>query len=245
MKICFIGDVHGQFINLEFIVNNVDADIFIQTGDFGLWTDCQDILPMKYRRELIKPVYFVEGNHDNHTFLERILKTNPDWQNGIELSENLIWMPRGSSKIIDGHRFFFCGGADSIDKNYRLELYPNTWWKGEAVTEDVLEYVNGHYDFVIAHDRPTFVSSRFGMTKYGAIGESSNVIEKIYGMMDNVHYWINGHWHLFQTLEANDTKFITLDMLPYDTCMKEKDIELNDFKYGQVNNKGNILVMTI
>ena len=99
MKICFIGDVHAQFGNLDFIVNNVDADIFIQTGDFGLWTDCQDVLPMAYRRKLNKPLYFVEGNHDNHRFLQKVLNNNPDWHNGIELYENITWMPRGSTRV--------------------------------------------------------------------------------------------------------------------------------------------------
>ena len=240
MKICFVGDVHGGFDNLEFIANNIDCDIVMQLGDFGLWTDCVNDLPTYYKRKYNKPVYFVDGNHDNHDFLGKVKENHSDWKSGIELADNLVWMPRGSSLEIAEKRFFFCGGADSIDKEYRLAYYPDTWWSGEIITEEILEYASGRYDYVIAHDRPSFVSESL-LGNYGKIGESSDVLSRLWGSIE-VNKWVNGHWHSYSNVNIHNTQFITLDMLP---SVKKIDKEYIEIADDGVNISGSIMIETL
>lgn len=250
MKVCFIGDIHAAFRNLEYIVNNVDADIFIQCGDYGLWTDCEigKEVPSDYQMNFQKPVIFVEGNHDNHSWLEWAKNNLPfdKTYGGIDIAYNLIWMPRGYSTMIGNKKFLFCGGADSIDKDYRLTYYPGTWWPGEIINESILNFVKDdeHFDFVVTHDRPKFVSDRARQSSYAFISDSSVVLEKLFNKI-SVDYWINGHWHLFWSSKLLETNFVTLDMIPMKTLVNEEYIELEPFDIGSINKYGSLLVMEI
>lgn len=213
MKILFIGDVHGQLNVLERLVNESDADIAVQCGDMGVWIDCLPgkSLPKKYRLSLNKPVYFVEGNHDNHAYLASIKQGEGV---GVEMFKNLIWMPRGAKKEIGGKKFLFCGGADSVDKAYRLAYYPGTWWPEEVIEPSVLDCVNkdDEFDFVVTHDRPEFVTHRlFPGTKI--VGTSSMVLSNLYSKIIAKN-WVNGHWHERCDADLFDTHFVTLNMLP-------------------------------
>lgn len=217
MKIIFIGDVHGQFSEFANIVNNSDADIAIQCGDFGLWTDCVpgQPLPTRYHIDLNKPVFFVEGNHDNHAWLAS-LKTDK----GVELFHNLTWMPRMSKCEFNGKRFLFCGGADSIDKAYRLAYYPDTWWPGEVISKEILTQVEPgeYFDYVVAHDRPEFVTRRIN-PDLRIIGDSSMVLSNLYGKITTPN-WVCGHWHEYSQAGIFSTTFTTLNMLSFGGGMK-------------------------
>ena len=210
MKILFIGDVHGQFSELAHLVNNSNADIAIQCGDFGIWTDCVpgNPIPKKYHLNLNKPVYFVEGNHDNHAWLSSLGATE-----GVQLSPNLTWMPRGSKAEFGGKRFLFCGGADSTDKAYRLAYHPDTWWPGEVIDTSILDKVNKdeYFDFVIAHDRPDFVT-RAVAPDVRLMGNSSMALSSLYGKIITKN-WVCGHWHQFSDITMFDTRFLTLNMI--------------------------------
>ena len=210
MKIIFVGDVHGQFTELENIVNGSNADIAIQCGDFGIWTDCVpgEPLPERYRLKLNKPVYFVEGNHDNHAWLASLKS-----EKGVELFHNLTWMPRMSKLELNGKSFLFCGGADSTDKAYRVSYLPNTWWPGEVIDPSIVDKVerDEQFDFVVTHDRPDFVT-RAVAPDIRILGESAMVLSNLYGKIRTKN-WVCGHWHQFSDETMFGTRFLTLNML--------------------------------
>lgn len=215
MKILFIGDVHAKFGYLMSLVNGSDADVVIQCGDFGIWTDAVKGLglPAQYHVNFNKPVYFVEGNHDNHAWLAWAKENMPrSSYGGVALTDNIIWMPRGHRCEIGGKKFLFCGGADSVDKAYRLQWYPETWWPGEVIGESVLDSVGDgeEFDFVVTHDRPSLVTQYLD---HGVLpGKSAQVLDRLSEKV-RAKEWFHGHWHLREEAVLNGTHYVGLDML--------------------------------
>lgn len=230
MKIGFIGDVHRRFDILEPLVNNMDCDLVIQCGDYGLWVDIENELPDRYKLKFNKLVMFVEGNHDNYTFLSNN-RSEIDIQ-PREICNNLLWMPRGSRFQKGGKKFFFCGGADSIDKEYRLMYYPNTWWSEERIDMNILDYVdkNEEFDFIVTHERPSIISRKLGYEVLNNPISSAFVLDKLFNKV-RCKNWIHGHWHENEICKCDDTMFIGLDMLR-DNLQEEVDIYWNDIKLG-------------
>ena len=216
MKILFVGDVHARFVEFERIVNESDADFVIQCGDFGIWTDAVPgkQLPKAYWRKYNKLVYFVEGNHDNHAWLAWAKDNMPRTVSGegVIVADSLIWMPRGTKCEFGGKKFFFCGGADSVDKAYRLRWYTDTWWPGEVIEESVLDAVQEDeaFDIVVTHDRPGIVTHYIGESTWP--GQSTQTLDKLAAKI-KARDWFHGHWHIRQDAVLNGTHYHGLDML--------------------------------
>lgn len=229
MKIAFVGDVHGKFSMFCDLVNKLDCDMVIQCGDYGIWIDCTDILPKSYKYDFNKPVIFIEGNHDNHKFLNLQEKSNLP----VMLSNNMYWMPRGYKYNIGGKKFFFCGGADSIDKEYRLKYYPMTWWAEERIDLSLLDTVtkDEYFDFIVTHDRPSFISRKLGFNVPSDPLSSSFVLERLFYKI-NCKYWIHGHWHMNDIYKCGDSTFIGLDMLRNSIDDEELEIFWKETKLG-------------
>ena len=79
MKIACIGDQHGNirnFIKVVDYINNIypEIDTLIQVGDFGLMGEGFEryLLKMnKYLMKMNKYLYFIDGNHENHIWLQK------------------------------------------------------------------------------------------------------------------------------------------------------------------------------
>jgi hypothetical protein len=104
-----LGDLHGDFSRLESIA--VDG-LTIQVGDFGVY---EDTLPAIRRLKLKAPVWFIDGNHEQHELLLGDAGEEP-----FEGVKNLYFVPRGSVAEWEGKRIGFLGGASSVDKYIRL-----------------------------------------------------------------------------------------------------------------------------
>ena len=106
MDCCFVGDVHGMFDEFGKLIDGFPKDYFIfQLGDFGIGFD--------YRKDFERRdnVYFVRGNHDNPLYC----KGRRDYL--------------GDYGYLDSLDLFFVSGADSIDKDTRIQF--KNWWPDE------------------------------------------------------------------------------------------------------------------
>lgn len=140
MKFCFLGDVHGNIIHcLKLSEANPDTTI-VQVGDLGV-----GFVPLDVFFRLPKNFKFFPGNHDCRKLCSGIPHCLGDYGEAYG-------------------KFFFVSGADSIDKDYRIEGV--SWWPDEELTyqqaEDCLEkWKHSKVDTLVAHDLPQSFAEGF------------------------------------------------------------------------------------
>jgi predicted phosphodiesterase len=115
MKYLIIGDVHGVWSDFGIHIKNVinrgfEFDAIIQCGDFGIYPDyIKTLHQMLHRIQFDKPIYFVDGNHEDHEYLHRSIKKFSKW--------NIHYQNRSSITILeDGTKIGWLGGAFNVDR---------------------------------------------------------------------------------------------------------------------------------
>lgn len=225
MKKCFIvwGDIHADWkmfqLNQKVLFDickkeNIEILFQIQVGDM-FWHNSQKYIP---EQEI--PMYCVEGNHDDLTFMDPRGKE-------IEIAKNVFYMPRGSIKKIGNLNFLFVGGAGSIDKNFRISQ--KLWWENEEINEEdfintinKIKTFNQSIDIVVSHDMPgnlehyfgldkpipIFVRGRFLLNEDRVGWKTRDYLKKIYNELNNPPLrWFFGHHHKNKTIIENKTQF--------------------------------------
>ncbi len=144
LKILFAGDFHMNLGHALEVIRHAKSegyDRIVQVGDFGYWPHVNIgksfLAHVNLEAEINKvPVYFIDGNHDNHDAL-----TGGVWPWDYS---HLHYMSRGTIRVWDGVPFVFMGGAHSIDKNWRVE--GETWWAGENITKANVDRAIDNFD---------------------------------------------------------------------------------------------------
>ncbi|MDR0466293.1 MAG: metallophosphoesterase [Deltaproteobacteria bacterium] len=186
--------------------------ILLQCGDFGFWPHKHGKLDMDDRRKpwdqygiknavsgikdgLVK-IYWCDGNHENHDALDRLEELNPG-KPFIPIMEGVYYAAFGSVlKLLDGTRVMFCGGAESIDKFWRVP--GESWWKQECIdSRDMARLpdpAGDKIDWVVSHTCPSFF--RLGKLGNGAKEEdpSKGRLDEIFTIYRPRRWWF-GHYH--------------------------------------------------
>lgn len=181
-NVCFVGDIHGEFKQLKGLMIHTDFKdtAYIIAGDCGLGFHDKHYysnifnkltkIASKRNCEFI----FIRGNHDDKTFFDKQLihrkcfKTIPDY--------SVLQTPT--------HNILCIGGAISIDRLYRKELFrknvltyslyhrcsineaekscPKVYWENEGCYLDEeklsqLKLNDVNIDIVCTHTAPSFV----------------------------------------------------------------------------------------
>lgn len=226
-KVMIIGDIHGKFANLETIVNygfkQHSIEACIVCGDYGIWNDITHInlIPEYYKLDVKVPVYFCDGNHDNHYFLDTFERGKIH-----KLLENLYFCAYGSVLTINNKNILFCGGADSIDKEQRI--LGKSYWDTEQISEEDQNFLpDVHIDIVISHTCPNFIASILKIPTCGLYinkyyDPSTKYLEDVYIKYKPEH-WYFGHWHV----NWSNYNFTALNMIPYKNYIEvlPKDIQ--------------------
>lgn len=156
-RIAFCGDWHGNFrwavAAIEYAKDR-GADVLVHVGDFGYTFEpafIRAVIDALFRLDL--PLLFVEGNHDDPGALR-----GPLAPNGLRgIGQNLWHIPRGFRWQWGGLTWLGCGGAHSVDRQWRTGGV--SWWPEEAITEaDVDRCGNEQADVLICHDVPAGVT---------------------------------------------------------------------------------------
>jgi predicted phosphodiesterase len=148
----FLGDTHGNIGWMKNVIIPVAVservDLILQLGDWGFWWPGDDkderLNEMLAAHDI--PMWFIDGNHDNHARLRA--------QSRYQLRSHLRYLPRGERFELDGVSFLALGGAYSIDKAYRIE--GKSWWREEEITyaEAMHAVEGGRVTVMLTHDIP-------------------------------------------------------------------------------------------
>lgn len=212
MKIAIAGDWHGKSNYAKYILKELkkqDVDMVIHVGDLAILWDTKNPERCSMAKVIDKAgieFLFIDGNHDNHDTLQGLEDT--------QITENIRYMPRGSTLEIDGLTFGFLGGAYSIDADWREEGLD--WWRNEEPTEEEAEpLLDKDLDVLITHEAPIQFPVKkmiqLPLQKEHRSEDTRVLVQKVLdATKPKKHYF--GHWHQSKTHQVGDTECIALHM---------------------------------
>ena len=203
------GDTHGSMGMSRFNMTNFPLqkelskeDYMIICGNFGLvWDNSkEEKYWLKWLNDKKYTTIFCDGNHSNHDMLDSLPVSI--WNGGKVhfINDSVMHLMRGQIFNINGKKIFTFGGADSIDKQHRVE--GKSWWKREMPSNaeyeeglDNLEKHNFQVDYVISHDCS---QSIFEKLMAGLWVKSLTSINKYFEVLEeklDYKKWYFGHYH--------------------------------------------------
>lgn len=182
MKVALVGDTHAKFDILNRVAKEVDC--IIQVGDFGVWPG----LPSFDALSCSVPLYFCDGNHDNHDYLRKLLD--------FQICDNVWYQPRGSTLTLGSKTFLFTGGALSIDKHLRTPGYD---WFPEEVNCGV-PLPDTHIDYIISHTCPEEWIDTVCPSALRIFDPTTRFLSTVRSTYPDA-YWYFGHWHTTKRTE--------------------------------------------
>lgn len=200
MKIIIVGDLHGEFGELNHLINHKRPQIVLQVGDFGFYPKEPDYDPAKKVKAQGTKIHWCDGNHEDHEALELIQATGQ-----LEVAPGCFYQPRGSILTLpNGRRVLFFGGAESMDKAHRIR--GEDWFPQEVPTySDFAKVLDEPVDIVISHTAPACFSLKkeppFGYAKKPWLAKFDEPTPK---MLDSIleivkpKQWFFGHYHVHQ-----------------------------------------------
>lgn len=193
MTLTIIGDVHGKWHRLEQLLYKYHTNNIVQVGDFGIgfgYDISEEDLPSNFK--------FFPGNHDKK-------ETCSNYKNYL-------------GDFGYTNKYFFVGGALSIDKYRRQEGI--SWWRDEELShiqaEECLDlYGSIKPNLVLTHDCP-FVQRKLLLSHVSDESNNGSFTVKLLNEMYRIHQpkvWVHGHLHIQQTNLIGNTLFIGLKEL--------------------------------
>jgi Icc-related predicted phosphoesterase len=215
MKIIVLGDIHGKFDSLNILINKEHPDIILQCGDNAYyWDDDKNKNVGKIKPQNTK-IYLVPGNHENWNVFES--EVGRHGKNPMEIEKNIFMCPVGSQLEINNHNILFIGGADSIDKEWRI--YNRTWWPQEILNFNDFFYFEKEVkkaDIIISHTCP--YSFNVGLQFENKIIDPTRKILDLVLNKYNPKLWFFGHFHeyiegYYTSGNSRGTQYCGLNMI--------------------------------
>lgn len=215
-RVFVTGDKHACFESIYSFIELYDLteeDTIIVLGDMGLFwrKDKQDskFNIENYEKNYKTNLWFICGNHENHPQLREL---ELDEQGLGYISEHIRYIPRGTVFELNGKTFLGIGGAESVDKCFRIpEL---SWWKEETITEEdiqkCIKNVDGrHIDYILSHTCPRscFESNKvflctMNLNKANIDHTSEDRLEELKNAIEYGDWWF-AHFHIDADLNDN------------------------------------------
>lgn len=217
MKLGVTGDTHGD-LNFKriFQARKLGYTHLIICGDFGyIWTgDKKEQKQLDYLNKIGVQVLFCDGNHEGFNILNSYPITEMYDGKVHKIRDNIIHLMRGEIYHIDNKSFFVFGGANSTDKEYRIE--GKSWWKEEMPSNEEQEY--GLYNLNIYGNKVDYIITHTcypsALLKVGGdyrIDELSDFFNQIKVTVD-YKYWYFGHMHNDYRIIDDNTKCVYRDI---------------------------------
>lgn len=195
----FIGDVHGKFGAYKTIIKQYPNSI--QVGDMGVgfrrWPHGEYDINPPYDKMVEMNARFIPGNHDNPFVCK---KHTQCIQYGI----------------IEGD-MMFCGGAWSIDWQWRIEGY--NWWPEEELTHSEFYKIMDIYELnkpriMVTHDCPETVLHLIHSHHLCFTTRTGQCFDAMF-KMHQPEIWVFGHHHISFDQVVEGTRFICLAELEH------------------------------
>ena len=158
------GDIHANLDRkrLNFFKSLKKDDIVIVLGDFGFsWN--KSLQNSWNALDIECLTLSVMGNHENYDLIKSCAVERVFDADAYKLNPRTFYLMNGEIYNIEGIKSFVFGGADSIDKAYRVPYV--SWWPEEIPSYSEfrrglnnLEKNNWDIDLFLAHTCPSDVS---------------------------------------------------------------------------------------
>ena len=215
MKIYVTGDTHIPIdiskLNMREFPEQKELtreDYVIILGDFGLYwhDDAEHHRWKQWLEEKNFTILWIDGNHENHQWLNSFPVT--EWHEGMvhQTAENIIHLMRGECFEIGGKYFLAAGGAQSYDRLCRVADV--SWWKEELwshkeqrklfFTLDIMKSENKRIDYVLSHTCPRdLLIPMFGISPMDDPDPTTSMLQAVYDDLGSGGFtgWYFGHWH--------------------------------------------------
>lgn len=209
------GDTHRDFNRIYKFYNDdniKENDTLIIAGDFGgIWADILDDFVLDDLSKLPFNILFIDGNHENFNLLNSYDEIDYCGGRAHKIRDNIYHLMRGYIFTIEDKNIFVFGGADSVDKEYRIEYI--SWWREEMPNKeemdrglDILEERDCDIDYVITHDCPSAICRH--MSKIITEDEDTFEVNVLNKYLDEVNdetperkVWYFGHYHIDRAVE--------------------------------------------
>lgn len=202
-RILIIGDTHGKWKLLSEIIyqEHKHIDVVIQVGDFGFFPTRRELEDKTYGLQDIctygLPLYFVDGNHENHEVLQGLVDTYGN-DVPINIYGDIYYVPRGCNFTLGNTNFLGIGGAMSIDKDFRTDGVD--WFEDEVScykkSKDILQSITDA-DVLISHTVPTDVMENLEDQGFVIFDDKDSTCELLKEaiQLSKVRSIFCGHWH--------------------------------------------------
>lgn len=214
MSIYVTGDIH---LNLDITKLNskkfpqgknlTKDDYVIICGDCGLtWDNSPET---KYWVDWLsnKPwtTLCIDGNHENFDTLFSMPLEKKFGGNVRRITDSIFYLNRGDVFEICGKKFFVMGGAESIDKQWRIPHI--SWWEQEIPSFSEMEYAmetleknDWTVDYILTHTAPSNILYQINPTF-----QRDNITNFLFEIYKNTQYknWYFGHYHIDKTFDKH------------------------------------------
>lgn len=160
MRVLIVGDVHGQHEELAARLRQARADYrigaAIQVGDFGFYRERMARARAGALRFAV-PLHVIDGNHEDHAWLRRVLLTGAAraWKREL----NLVYQSRPSVASFGSSKVGFLGGALHVDRPQKhnwLSGFPNYILRRHRIRAAAM-FNRQRPDLLVTHSCPSRV----------------------------------------------------------------------------------------
>ncbi len=200
--ILIISDVHGFYNVINNQIEHAEATTnkkvskVVVLGDFGLFEEKLHRFFQHKKRSIMRPVYFIDGNHEEFDKFPNLLKL---------YSNHFTHFPRGSVQQLGNHKCLCLGGSSFID-------VINTPEAAEIKDHEIelcLKHKSDEIEIILTHDSPQGIGvpHSIGWDVHGPTGFSGS--KKLLNHF-SPKFWLFGHHHRWFHKTIGGTKFIGL-----------------------------------
>lgn len=215
MRILIAGDTHGHADAIRRkarVAQSMGCTHMFIVGDFGVWPGYSGVEFLDdvnaAAREFNQQVVALPGNHEDHDQWDKWFDIAPLDSNRFAVVRSHVRLTKKVHPFrLGGKSFYVCGGAVSIDKQWRKAGV--SWWENEEFSESDLasveKYRGPRVDYLLTHDCSDYTEWGFNLKPDPDSKANRQRIDKaikvlrpkfhFHGHMHTRYEWLNTRSH--------------------------------------------------